>query len=149
MKIAEQDKLSPAESETLLGIWERSVKATHDFLSPAEVAAIKQYVPQAFAGVEHLIIARNDRGQAVGFMGINDKKVEMLFVDANQRGRGVGRQLLEFGIQHYGIDELAVNEQNPQARGFYEHMGFKVVKRSPVDDQGNPYPILEMKRMNS
>ncbi|KRM82890.1 hypothetical protein FC35_GL001089 [Limosilactobacillus coleohominis DSM 14060] len=30
----------------------------------------------------------------------------------------------------------------------YEHMGFKVVSRSPIDDQGNPYPILKMNRVN-
>ena len=43
------------------------------------------------------------------------------------------------------MNELAVNEDNPQARGFYEHMGFKIYKRSPLDEQGNLYPILYMK----
>ena len=33
----------------------------------------------------------------------------------------------------------------PQAKGFYEHMGFKVYKRNELDEQGNPYPILYMK----
>ena len=42
------------------------------------------------------------------------------------------------------MTELFVNEQNPQARGFYEHMGFTVRERSETDDQGNPYPILRM-----
>jgi putative acetyltransferase len=40
---------------------------------------------------------------------------------------------------------LAVNEQNPQAKGFYEHLGFQVYKRADIDEQGNPYPILYMK----
>ena len=52
---------------------------------------------------------------------------------------------LNYGIQELNIDELAVNEQNPQAVGFYEHLGFKVVERSATDDQCNPYPILRMK----
>lgn len=43
---------------------------------------------------------------------------------------------------------MTVNEQNPQERGFYEHMGFKVVERAAVDDQGNPYPILYMEKDN-
>jgi putative acetyltransferase len=64
----------------------------------------------------------------------------MLFVDANQRGNGIGKALIT-----YGIDNLDINEQNPGARGFYEHMGFKAVERSEFDDQGNPYPILVMK----
>ena len=37
---------------------------------------------------------------------------------------GFGRRLLEYGAEHYGIREVTVNEQNPQAVGFYEHMGW-------------------------
>ena len=38
-----------------------------------------------------------------------------------------------------------MNEQNPQAAGFYEHMGFVVEGRSPVDDAGRPFPLLHMR----
>ncbi|MBB1069973.1 GNAT family N-acetyltransferase [Limosilactobacillus sp. RRLNB_1_1] len=129
----------------LVATWESAVIATHHFLSPQEIATIKQYVPQAFRGVQHLIVAlEGDRIRAL--MGINETKLEMLFVAASERGKEIGSQLLRYGISRYQIDELAVNEQNPSARGFYEHMGFKVVSRSPIDDQGNPYPILKMCR---
>jgi putative acetyltransferase len=93
---------------------------------------------------KHLLIII-DHEQIKGFMGINDQKVEMLFIDAQTRSKGYGSKLLNYGIQELNIDELAVNEQNPQAVGFYEHLGFKVVERSATDDQGNPYPILRMK----
>ena len=39
-----------------------------------------------------------------------------------------------------------VNEQNPQAVGFYEHLGFQTYKRTECDEEGNPYPLLYMKR---
>lgn len=42
--------------------------------------------------------------------------------------------------------EVAVNEQNPQAVGFYEHLGFQTYKRTECDEEGNPYPLLYMKR---
>ena len=145
MKIKELTTISDNEMRQLIATWESSVTATHQFLSPKEIADIKQYVSQAFRGVQHLIVAlENDRIKAL--MGINDTKLEMLFVAASERGKGIGSQLLQYGMTQYHIDELAVNEQNPNARGFYEHMGFKVVSRSPLDDQGNPYPILKMKR---
>lgn len=67
-------------------------------------------------------------------------------MDPRRRGEGLGRALLTWAIGAYGVDELAVNEDNSQARGFYEHMGLKVVSRSETDDQGGPYPILVMKR---
>ena len=42
-------------------------------------------------------------------------------------------------------DFRSIKEQNPQAKGFYEHMGFQVYKRTDLDEQGNPYPLLYMR----
>ncbi|MDO5339367.1 MAG: GNAT family N-acetyltransferase [Eubacteriales bacterium] len=129
----------------LLDIWENSVRATHFFLSDEEVNNIKQYVPQALAAVEHLIIAGNESGEAVAFMGIENNRLEMLFISDDERGKGIGKQLLLYGISNYGVQELTVNEQNPQAIGFYEHMGFKTYKRTELDEEGNAYPLLYMR----
>ena len=144
MQIKEIIKLNQSTEQELLTIWESSVRATHKFLNNDEILQIRNYVPQAFKQVEHLLIII-DHEQIKGFMGINGQKVEILFINAKARGKGYGRKLLNYGMQKLNIDELAVNEQNPKAVGFYEHMGFKVVERSATDDQGNPYPILRMK----
>ncbi len=69
----------------------------------------------------------------------------MLFLSPSKRGKGIGKTLLEYGFKKYNVKEVVVNEQNPSAKAFYEHLGFKVYKRSEVDEQGNPYPILFMK----
>ncbi|WP_186565116.1 GNAT family N-acetyltransferase [Lawsonibacter celer] len=132
--------------EQLLKVWESSVKATHLFLSSDEMNNVKQYVPQALNGVPVLIVAENEHGNPVGFMGVAERILEMLFVSNESRGHGIGKQLLQYGIEDYSINELAVNEQNPAAKGFYEHMGFEVYKRTELDEQGNPYPLLYMKR---
>ena len=79
-------------------------------------------------------------------MGIEDGVLEMLFLSPKERGKGLGKRLLQSGIINYGVKQLAVNEQNPQAKGFYEHMGFRVYRRTPLDEQGGPYPLLYMKR---
>ena len=78
-------------------------------------------------------------------MGIENQKLEMLFVKNTERGKGIGKNLLNFGLNIYNVNSITVNEQNPKAKGFYEHLGFKVYKRSETDEQGNPYPILYMK----
>ena len=135
---------TPELVERLVRVWERSVRATHAFLSEAEVAEIKPFVPQAIAGVETLVVA--ERGDApVGFMGVQDGRLEMLFLDPEVRGHGLGRQLLEYGIEQLGVTELTVNEQNPQAVGFYEHLGFKTYRRTELDEEGRPYPLLYMR----
>ena len=102
-------------------------------------------MPQALKEVEHLIVAEDENYKPIAFMGIEKNKLEMLFFFFCKRGKGLGKKLLNFGIEKYSVNELAVNEQNPEAKGFYEHMGFKVYKRNELDDQGNPYPVLYMR----
>ena len=80
-------------------------------------------------------------------MGTEQGRLEMLFLSASERGKGIGTRLLQYGVQNYGIREVTVNEQNPQAVGFYEHFGFQTYKRTDLDAQGDPYPLLYMKLM--
>ena len=145
MKIYEIKLRNPELIENLLIIWEESVRATHSFLSDAEIEQIKKYVPQVLSGVKHLIVAENENDKVVAFMGIEDGRLEMLFISPEERGKGIGKGLLQYGISEYGIREVTVNEQNPQAIGFYEHLGFKTYKRTDYDEEGNPYPLLYMK----
>lgn len=146
MKIYGVKTRTPRLMAELLKIWEASVRATHDFLSEAEIVQIKEYVPQALEGVKHLMIAE-ESGRPVAFMGIEDHRLEMLFLSPEERGKGIGKKLIRYGIAHYGIREVTVNEQNTQAAGFYEHLGFKTYKRTPYDEEGNPYPLFYMKRI--
>ena len=90
------------------------------------------------------MIAEDENNNLVAFMGIENESLEMLFITPEERGKGLGKQLIQFGIKNYSVKKVAVNEQNPQAKGFYEHMGFQVYKRTDHDEQGNPYPLLYM-----
>lgn len=145
MRIVEVTNRTPDLIERLLAVWERSVRATHLFLSNGEIQRIKEYVPQALNGIVHLMIAEDETGHPVAFMGIEDGMLEMLFISPEERGKGLGKRLIQYGIENYGVKRLAVNEQNPQAKGFYEHMGFQVYKRTDLDEQGNHHPLLYMR----
>lgn len=146
MKIIEIKDRNLLLLEQLLDVWESSVRATHLFLSENEIEGIKKYVPQALKEIPHLIIVENENQVPMGFMGIIEQHLEMLFISDEERGKGLGKELLKYGMEKYLITDLAVNEQNPFAKGFYEHMGFKVYKRTDYDEQGNPYPLLYMSR---
>lgn len=87
------------------------------------------------------VLVAERAGRAVGFAGVSDRSLEMLFVDAGERGTGVGSALLAHVVDRCGATAVDVNEQNAQALGFYEHAGFAVTGRSPVDDGGRPYPL--------
>ncbi len=145
MKIYEvKDRTNDLKS-TLLNIWEQSVKATHTFLTDEEIKKIKEYVPMAINGVKYLIVAEDSADKIVGFMGVEGSKIEMLFISPLCRGKGIGKSLVQFGVENYNVNEVTVNQQNPQAVGFYEHLSFKTYKRTEFDEEGNPYPLLYMK----
>ena len=145
MKITEVKMRTPDLIRQLLEVWEGSVRATHLFLSEDEINHIKEYVPQALDSIAHLVIAEDGDGRPVAFMGVEDGSLEMLFIAPQERGKGLGKRLLQYGIENYGLKRLAVNEQNPAARGFYEHLGFVVYKRTACDEQGEPYPLLYLR----
>ena len=144
-EITEITDRTPQLMHQLLEVWERSVRATHLFLSADEVAEIKPYVPQALREIPHLVAAWRADGAPAGFLGVDGRKLEMLFLAPEERGKGLGRKLVQYGMERFGIREVTVNEQNPQARGFYERMGFCVCQRSELDEQGRPYPVLKMR----
>lgn len=145
MKITEIKTRNSQLIEQLLNVWEDSVRETHLFLSDVEIKHIKKYVPQALLKIKHLIVAKNEIDCPVAFMGIENQKLEMLFISPDERNKGLGKALIQKGINDYFIKEVTVNEQNLQAIGFYKHLGFKVYKRTDHDEQGAPYPLLYMK----
>lgn len=145
MKISEIKIKSNDLTNKLIDIWEKSVNATHNFLTKDEINKIKKYVPFAINNVEHLIIAATEFDEPIGFMGINKNKLEMLFITPKETGKGVGKKLLQYGMINYNLNKLTVNEQNQNAIGFYTHFGFKTYKRTDLDEEGNPYPLLYMK----
>ena len=144
MRIIEIKERTILLIDQLTEVWEKSVRATHLFLSDSEIEDIKKYVPQALNGIAHLIVTEKDNKCPIAFMGVEEQKLEMLFITPEERGNGLGKKLIQHGIDNYSINELAVNEQNPLAKGFYEHMGFQVCKRTEHDEQGKPNPLLYM-----
>ena len=80
---------SPQLVDQLLEVWERSVRATHRFLSADGIAEIKLYVPQALREVPHLVAAWRENGTPAGFMGIDGQKLEMLFLVPEEAWRAL------------------------------------------------------------
>jgi putative acetyltransferase len=129
-----------AEFPLLVTIWRNAVAATHDFLKEEHRAEIEDRLATAYLPNVSLVVAERG-GVPVGFTGTGSGKLEMLFVDADSRGSGIGTKLLEHVIAAHGVVSVDVNEQNEQAVGFYTRAGFSVSGRSPADGDGLPYPL--------
>ena len=139
------ENVLPEYYAEMLDLWENSVRATHDFITEEDIEFFKPIIiEQAFPAVS-LKCVKDKNGVIVGFVGVHEMKIEMLFILDNIRGQGVGKLLLQYAIDNLNANCVDVNEQNILALGFYEHMGFNVFDRSPLDDMGKPFPILHMK----
>ena len=137
------DMIHPSEYPELIRVWESSVKATHHFLAEADFLFYKSVISGYFEAVR-LFCIRNEAGGILGFLGCSGEAIEMLFVDATLRGKGVGKTLLHYAVDELGLKKVDVNEQNTQAVGFYERFGFRTQSRSETDGTGRPYPVLHL-----
>ncbi|PWN71922.1 GNAT family N-acetyltransferase [Chryseobacterium phosphatilyticum] len=135
-------KVTTSDYPRLLEIWESAVLHTHDFLKEEDFIYYKQAIPSYFEHVTLLGIEQNNR--LAGFMGISEGNLEMLFIHNDFRNQGLGKKLITYGIDCFDVTKVDVNEQNSQAVGFYQHMGFQTLRRSELDGQGKSYPILHM-----
>jgi putative acetyltransferase len=137
------EKYRPEYREQILSVWEESVVATHDFLQDADFQSIKQLVASIdFTLFEvYCLVQQNE---VLGFLGISERKLEMLFLSPAYFGKGLGRQLVEFALKEGRVNQVDVNEQNIQAVQFYQKFGFQAIHRQEKDDQGLDYPILKM-----
>jgi putative acetyltransferase len=99
---------------------------------------------QAWLPAVELWVAVDDNHSPIGFIGLNKNHVEMLFIAPDLRGKGIGRALLDHARSSRSQMSVDVNEQNPEAAGFYLHSGFVQTGRSPLDGEGRPFPLLHL-----
>jgi Acetyltransferases len=135
----------PDEFQEITDLWEASVRATHHFISEDDIGFFKPLVRDTYLAAVELRCARNGAGDILGFVGVAEAKIEMLFVSPTHFGQGIGTRLLRQAIDSLGATLVDVNEQNPRGIGFYEHHGFERIGRSPLDGTGRPYPLLHMR----
>lgn len=136
---------SPSDYDEIVSVWESSVRATHTFVSEEDIAFYKPLVKNQALPAATLLCIKDENEQITAFMGVNNQHLDMLFVRPDQRGKGLGKLLVNHAMTKYNIATVDVNEQNEQAVGFYRHLGFEVERRSETDSMGKPFPILHMR----
>lgn len=138
--------------ETVLGappaLWERSVRATNEFVSTADIELFRPLVRQGFASdALEVWVLIDSAGISIDFLGVTGNAIEAPFLEPGQLRRGLGSGLVAHAQELSGSAlTVEVNEQNAAARAFYERLGFGVIGRSKLDGTGRPYPLLHLHR---
>src|SRR5512145_744875 len=126
----------------LVTLWLESVRASHDFLSEAEIQSLLPAVTEELHGdALELWVFCSASDQPIAFLGLDGAKIEALWVAPEHQRRGVGRRLVAHATALRGELTLDVNEQNVSAQRFYAACGFTVEGRSEFDSAGRPYPL--------
>ena len=105
-------KPTPSDYNELTAVWEASVKATHHFLSESYIYFLKPLIRNEYLKNVDLFCIRDTKKNIAAFMGLLNRKIEMLFVRPDMRGNGLGKKLLDYAISLKGANRVDVNEQN-------------------------------------
>ncbi|MBB6670390.1 acetyltransferase [Cohnella nanjingensis] len=142
------NEISPYEEkdhDRLVDIWYRAVRLTHTFLAESDIQFYREIVQNGALREVEIWVARNEKQEPTGFIGLVGTKIEMLFVDPESHGRGIGSRLIKHAQQLKGsMLQVDVNEQNDGACAFYKRFGFVQIGRSELDGSGKPFPLLHL-----
>ncbi len=138
---------SKSEYPELMRVWEASVRATHHFLKEEDILLFRKLIPEKYLDAIQLYVVRDVDNKILGFLGVSEDNIEMLFIHPDVHGKGIGSALLSYAVNELHLRKVDVNEQNEQAVGFYLRKGFSVVNRSELDGTGKPYPILHLAKI--
>lgn len=130
--------------QTLLEICIESIRSTHSFITKEKLEEYRNVIIEKsfpLANLSYII----EKDEIVGFIATANSKLKMLFISPKHFKKGFGKILIEYAIENFNVEFVDVNEQNEKAHQFYEYMGFEVFKRSPLDSNSDPFPILHMR----
>ena len=139
------ERITAEDYPQVVDVWERSVRATHHFLTESDITEIKPLVQGELENLANVFCIRDQDRKVAGFVGFDHGKLEALFVDPSWHRAGIGRRLCDYALKFGDAMLVDVNEDNQQAIDFYLHIGFTVEGRSEVDSAGRPFPLLHLR----
>ena len=134
----------PEDRLALAELWLASVEATHDFLTPGEIAELLPLVRDAYLPGAVLRVAVDGADRPLAFLGREGADVEALYVAPSAFGHGLGRTLLLDAAEAITPLRIDVNAENLKARAFYARMGFRETGRTALDHDGRTFPLIHL-----
>lgn len=86
-----------------------------------------------------------DNGLIKGFIQMYEKEICKIYVDTFFQGKGIGKELINYGINKLHADNLWALEKNTRAISFYERHGFHLTGEKKFEEDTTEY-IVKMER---
>lgn len=81
--------------DQLVDIWQRAVRRTHTFLAEEDIQFYHHIVRNGVLRELEVWMEWNTSQEPTGFIGLDGLKIEMLFVDPEHHGQGIGSRLIQ------------------------------------------------------
>ena len=117
-------KMKIDDLDPVVQIWLESNRQAHSFIETDYWEKNKEEVRKMLP--HSLIQVAEIEGNIVGFIGMNETKIEGLFVNYNFQSRGIGHSLIEWAKTRNEVLTLNVYQKNQRALRFYLKEGFVI-----------------------
>lgn len=137
--IRKLNEMTTKELDEIMLIWLKSNKEAHPFVSAKywedNVDVVREMLPKS-----EIYVYETDKNIA-GFVGLMGDYIAGIFVNSADRGKGIGKSLLDKIKNENDRLELSVYQKNEGAYSFYLREGFKV-KEEALDEDNQEIEYL-------
>ncbi|MCL3819790.1 GNAT family N-acetyltransferase [Aeromicrobium wangtongii] len=130
-----------ADLDALTDVWERAARSSHGFMDPADFSEMRPFMRDSYLPSMEVLLAELG-GRPIAFVGARENHVELLYVDPEFHGQGLGTRLLA----EVGATSVEVYADNTTGVAFYRSQGFAEVLRRESDAAGRPYAMVVLRR---
>lgn len=136
-------KYKKDDLEQILEIWINENISAHSFINKEYWIDNYKYVKQELPESNVYVYELNNK--IIGFIGLNNKYIEGIFVKSKMQSHGIGNELIKKAKQINKELKLNVYEKNIRAIKFYKKHGFEITKRVVDKKTGEFEYIMEWK----
>ena len=137
-------KMETDDLDPVIQIWLESNRQAHSFIEADYWEKNKEEVRKMLP--HSLIQVAEIEGNIVGFIGMNETKIEGLFVNCNFQSRGIGHSSLEWAKTRNEVLTLNVYQKNQRALKFYLKEGFVIHEQLIDEETGEIEFLMQWKR---
>ena len=125
-------KFEENDIDLVMQIWKNENIKAHKFISKEYWENNYEYVKEILLAVEIYVYILEEK--VVGFIGINNKYIEGIFVDSSNHRKDIGKALLNKVKENRDSLTLNVYQKNTGAISFYKNNGFVIISENKDKD---------------